>query len=169
MGTVVESMATELGWHLSEYHRQGESRMNKISSLLCKCIVISAFVMVLGCNYHGSEADNEAKKGASDWLALLDKGRLKESWKEASGYFQVLITQDRWNEALLGFRTPLGEVVSRSLGGTRHEKELPGAPNGKYIIVRYTTHFKHKANGNEIVVMMEEKGGSWRVAGYYIK
>src|SRR5690606_26485494 len=47
--------------------------------------------------------------------------------------------------------------------------ELPGAPDGEYVVLEYETTFERKKKGAERVVMMKEPDGSWRTAGYYVR
>ena len=47
--------------------------------------------------------------------------------------------------------------------------ELPGAPDGEYVVLEYETTFERKKKGAERVVMMKEPDGSWRAAGYYVR
>jgi hypothetical protein len=46
---------------------------------------------------------------------------------------------------------------------------LPGAPDGKYVVVQFDTSFQRKKSALETVTPMMEKDGKWRVSGYYIK
>lgn len=46
---------------------------------------------------------------------------------------------------------------------------LPGAPDGKYVVIQYDTSFENKKAAVETVTPMLDKDGKWRVSGYYIK
>lgn len=46
---------------------------------------------------------------------------------------------------------------------------MPGAPDGEYVVVRYGSSFENKKEAGETAVMMKERDGSWRVAGYFIR
>ena len=46
---------------------------------------------------------------------------------------------------------------------------LPGAPDGKYVIIQFDTSFEHKKSTVETVTPMQEADGSWKVSGYFIK
>lgn len=51
----------------------------------------------------------------------------------------------------------------------QYATELPGAPDGEYVVLEFETTFEHKKKGGERVVMMKEPDGSWRAAGYYVR
>ena len=47
--------------------------------------------------------------------------------------------------------------------------ELPGAPDGHYVLLQFETVFANKKSTIETVTFMLEKDGKWKAAGYYIK
>jgi len=46
---------------------------------------------------------------------------------------------------------------------------VPGAPDGKYVIIQFETSFENKASAVETVTPMQDADGVWRVAGYFVK
>jgi hypothetical protein len=67
------------------------------------------------------------------------------------------------------YRDPLGEVVSRQLRSAQRATELPGAPDGQYLVMQFETAFAGKKTAIETVTFMLADAGQWREAGYYIK
>ncbi len=106
---------------------------------------------------------------AKKWLSLIDNGRYSDSWKGASVYFQGAISERNWEASLLGVRKPMGKLVFRRITTTRLAKELPGAPNGQYLVMEFRTSFEFKKSATETVTFMLEKNGTWKAAGYFIK
>jgi hypothetical protein len=47
--------------------------------------------------------------------------------------------------------------------------EMPGAPDGKYVVMQFDTSFEAKKTTIETVTFKLEKDGQWKSAGYYIK
>jgi hypothetical protein len=47
--------------------------------------------------------------------------------------------------------------------------QLPGAPDGQYVIIQYDTTFENKRKAIETITPMFDKDGIWRVSGYYIQ
>jgi hypothetical protein len=47
--------------------------------------------------------------------------------------------------------------------------ELPGAPDGDYAVIQFSTEFAHKRTARETVTPMRDADGEWRVSGYFIR
>jgi hypothetical protein len=48
-------------------------------------------------------------------------------------------------------------------------EKLQGAPDGKYVTIRYETVFENKASAVETITPMLDPDGIWRVSGYFIR
>ncbi|HEY2481989.1 MAG TPA: DUF4019 domain-containing protein [Caulobacteraceae bacterium] len=105
---------------------------------------------------------------ARTWLGLIDRGAYANSWTEAGTLFRTQVSQARWAGMAAGVRGPLGAVMSRTVAGDRRSTSLPGAPDGHYARLRFSTVFAHKRQATETVVMADEPSG-WRVDGYFIR
>ena len=139
---------------------------------LCLVLVAAALMAAEGDKKDkdkGKDREQAAVAAATTWLGLVDDGKFGESYTEAAVYFKNAITKEAWEKALGSVRTPLGAMVSRKVKGTTFKTELPGAPDGEYVIIQFTTSFKNKKEAVETITPMKEKDGTWRVSGYYIK
>jgi serine/threonine-protein kinase len=105
---------------------------------------------------------------ARAWLGLIDRGAYASSWTEAGTLFRTHVSQARWAGMAAGARGPFGAVISRRLAGDLRSTSLPGAPDGHYARLTFTTAFAHKRRATETVVMAQEPSG-WRVDGYFIR
>ncbi|HEY8380279.1 MAG TPA: DUF4019 domain-containing protein [Nannocystis sp.] len=114
-------------------------------------------------------AESEALAAAERWLALIDRGDAAASWAAAARLFQEAVDEPRWTQSLEAAQRPLGRPVARRIQSMNYATELPGAPDGEYVVLEYETTFEHKRKGAERVVMMKEPDGSWRAAGYYVR
>lgn len=110
-----------------------------------------------------------AKTEAKAWLALVDQGKYGESWDAAAKLFRAAVTREKWSEAVVAVRDPLGKVVSRKLKSAQFKETLPGAPDGKYVVIQFDTSFERKKKAVETITPMQEADGSWKVSGYFIK
>jgi len=110
-----------------------------------------------------------AQKAAESWLALVDSGQYGKSWEQASNLFRSRIEKNRWVKTLTAVRSSLGNVQSRKLRNATFVTSLPGAPDGKYVVLHFDTSFSKKKAGVETITPMEEDDGQWRVSGYFIK
>ncbi len=137
------------------------------------CIVIAlvlfSVVSILSFASAGSGAEKAAISAAHVWLKIIDEGRYGESWQEASAYFQGAVSRDNWQASLEGIRKPLGRLVSRRAIASKKMKELPGAPDAVYMVIKFRTSFEGKKSTLETVTFMLEKDGKWRAAGYFIQ
>jgi hypothetical protein len=59
--------------------------------------------------------------------------------------------------------------VSRTLKSRQYAASLPGAPDGKYVVIQYDSVFENKKGAVETVTPMLDPDGTWRVSGYFIK
>ncbi len=116
-----------------------------------------------------ANADKAAVSAAQVWLAAIDDGHYAESWTSGADYFRGAITQDKWVSALESARQPLGNLVSRKIKSAQPMTELPGAPDGQYVVMQFETSFAGKKSAIETVTFMLEKDGKWKAAGYFIK
>ena len=110
-----------------------------------------------------------AQKNAESWLALVDQGDYAASYDQASSMFKSALTKEKWVDTSKAVRSPLGKLVSRKLQNAQYTTQLPGAPDGQYVVVQYQTSFENKKEAVETVIMQFDKDGQWRVSGYYIK
>ena len=106
---------------------------------------------------------------AVEWLALVDRGQIAESWGAAASHFRRAVSDAQWAAATDAVRTPLGAVVSRALKSEQRATELPGAPDGEYAVLQFATQFEHKRSAVETATMMRDTDGRWRAAGYFIR
>ncbi len=137
------------------------------------CVLLILLLLSTGSVFSSARADAGAEKSAISaahaWLALIDGGQYAESWREASSYFQGAVSRENWQASLEGVRKPLGGLISRRAISSKRTRELPGAPDAQYIVIRFRTSFEDKKSALETVTFMLEKDGKWRAAGYFIR
>lgn len=106
---------------------------------------------------------------AHTWLGLIDKGEYDRSWQTASTFFQSAVSETAWSNALTAARAPLGQLTNRNLQTNQLAASLPGAPDGEYRILTFSTAFSRKQSATETLTLMREADGQWRAAGYFVK
>ena len=126
-------------------------------------------ILTVAIVHADQSAEKEAQKAAESWLSLIDSGEYSESWNEAAQIFKQKVSLQQWNSALESVRIPLGKLKSRRLKTATCTETLPGAPDGKYVVIQYETTFDKKKSAIETVTPMMEKDGQWRVSGYFIR
>ncbi len=111
----------------------------------------------------------ETTRVATAWLALLDDGKYDESWDMASSLLRNAVSKERFAQQLAAARKPLGKLIARELKSAQYTTHLPGAPDGRYVVMQYAASFENKKSAIETLTPALEKDGTWRVSGYYIK
>ena len=130
---------------------------------------IALSLAALSANAANEEAIAKAKSAAQSWLALADSGNGAMSWQTAASLFKTAVPQEKWERSLAAARGPLGALKGRTVSSATYSRTLPGAPDGEYVVIQYSSRFANKASAVETVTPMREKDGSWRVSGYFIK
>lgn len=134
-------------------------------SVVVALLILLASLVAVSQNQDKQQA---AEQAATRWLGLVDAGAYDQSWDEASSTFKSAVTKENWHRMLDSIRGPLGLVQSRHVVTSTYQTELPGAPDGEYVVVRYQGSFEHKRSAVETVTMALDKD-KWRAAGYFIK
>ena len=109
------------------------------------------------------------ESAAEAWLKFVDSGDYSQSWQDASSLFKAAVTEKDWERQLKAARMPVGALFSRKLKSAEYKTELPGAPDGQYVVIKYETSFANKKSAVETVTLMLDKDREWRVSGYFIK
>ena len=131
----------------------------------------SVLILLLLLNLHvfaQEKPEQAAEKSAVNWLALVDAGKYGESWEGAAETFKSAITKEKWVESLTSVRNQTGKVKNRKLKSAQYTENPPNAPAGKYVVIQYDSSFDVGA-AVETVVPTQEKDGSWKVSGYFVK
>ncbi len=111
----------------------------------------------------------DAKRAAQAWLEIVDGGDYAASWAASASLFRRAVGKERWVQQLNGVRAPLGNMEARTVRSARYATQLPGAPDGEYVVIQYDTRFSNKRSTIETVTPMKDPDGQWRVSGYYIR
>jgi hypothetical protein len=131
---------------------------------LCSFLLLAAAAPVQAAETNEAAAVHAAEA----WLKLIDAGHYGASWDEASSTFRKAVPRASWEKQAAAARGPLGKVLGRKLSTKQLVHELPGAPDGTYVVLSFDTRFEHKERGNETVTMMLDDG-RFRGAGYFIR
>lgn len=110
-----------------------------------------------------------AAAAAQKWLKEIDNSQYAQSWLDASASFQSKVVEQEWEADLTRDRKPLGSLESRNLESAQYATQLPDAPGGQYVLMKFDTSFANKKSAIETVTFMLEKDGQWRSIGYFIK
>ena len=128
-----------------------------------------AGTLVLAAPAPASRADEKAAIDAANlWLELIDSGQIPESWASSASLFREAVSASEWQRALTSARRPFGRLLSRRVRSAQYAESLPGAPDGRYVVIQYDAVYENKKQAVETVTPMYE-AGEWKVSGYYIR
>jgi hypothetical protein len=131
--------------------------------------ITCAIVLAAGWALAAEKAEDAAQAASDSWLKVVDEARYEASWEQAASLFKGAVTKDQWKQAAAGARAPLGMLVSRKVRSREYREKVPGAPDGKYVVIQYDAVFEKKASAVETVTPMVDPDGAWRVSGYFIR
>lgn len=137
-----------------------------------RTFVLATFALLLATTALGQQAAEKQKAAevaARSWLALVDRADYAQSWQQAAAFFQSKVAQGQWVQMVESVRGQTGTISDRKLASMKYQTELPGAPNGEYVIIQYKASAAGVGPVIETVVPMLDKDGKWRVSGYYVK
>lgn len=135
------------------------------------CGVFMGLLVLAGCAQQPGdpEAEAAAVAAAERWLGMIDSGKYGESWDEAAAMFRGAVPRDQWQRQLEALRQPMGARLSREVASKAYRTTMPGAPDGKYVVIQFRASFEKKKAAVETVTPMLDTDGQWRVSGYFIK
>lgn len=108
------------------------------------------------------------KQDAQQCLNNLDSAKYGESWEQAGVLFKSQISKADWEKSAKAARVPMGKLILRQMKNAQAYTELPGAPDGNYMVIQYASSFKNKKSAVETLTL-SKAGDKWRMVGYFIK
>jgi hypothetical protein len=103
------------------------------------------------------------------WLSLIDTGNYGQAWDSSSKLFQQTINKPQWQQLMDSSRKPLGSIRNRTVLDQRTASNPRGLPAGDYMVMFYNTAFANKPSAYELVTLMKEPDGKWRILTYQVQ
>ena len=104
-----------------------------------------------------------AIRAAENFLLLLDTGQYGQSWDSTASLFKKQVSKETWIQQVSSLLPAVGMVKNRSITSAEYKTQLPGAPDGEYVVIQYRSSFANKENAVETVTPMLDGDGQWRV------
>jgi hypothetical protein len=136
---------------------------------MVECLIGLLVLVLVGGTSAADRPEDAAQTAAESWLKLVDDGDYATSWDQAAKVFKGAVRQADWGQMAGGVRNPLGKLVSRKLKSREYSEKMPGAPDGKYVVIQFDTVFEKKSSAVETITPMLDPDGAWRVSGYFIR
>ena len=134
-----------------------------------KKLIIIAILIPVFMFSQNKKTEKKIVQNALQWLTQLDNGQYFESWETSSIYLKKGIEQYRWASALKISREPFGDLLSRKVSIISYSTQVPGLPDGEYVIVEFEVSYENKNKAIEKTILAKEKEKTWMVAKYIIK
>ena len=113
--------------------------------------------------------DRESIDAGMKWLALIDAGKAGDAWDLSSKQLKSAVTRAKFIEGIRDARRSLGKLEARTAERFARAHQMPGAPDGDYVIIEYSARFAQGKQLQEQLVWAIDDGDIWRVAGYYYR
>jgi hypothetical protein len=111
----------------------------------------------------------KVESSARSWLELIDHGKYKESWENASPLFKAKISEAEWIKSITAIREPRGTMSARYIATAGSTKSLSGFPDGEYAVLQFYTTFTAKGLALETITLAKMQNETWQIAEYAIK
>ena len=111
------------------------------------------------------EKEAAGKLAAHGWLLLLDRRDWGRAWEGASGVFRASVPLPNWMDGIPKVREGFGTFVERTPAESVYKTKLEGRPDGEYVTAIFLSKFE-KRELQEVVTVVREPDGKWRVTGY---
>lgn len=108
----------------------------------------------------------DSAKAAQEWLAIVDKGNFADSWENGSVVMKLRIPKNTWVTLLEAMHKGKGNTIERKILEQRPAVDPKGLPQGEYMVIVYNTKFSNKADAKELVTLVLESSGQWKVLTY---
>ena len=112
--------------------------------------------------------ETAAAKAAEAWLKLIDAADYGKAWDECAPLFKEKVTRQQWVDGIPKNRAEFGAFQTRKVDGAVYRKSMPGAPEGEYVSLRFTSSFEKNPTAEELVTLMYQNG-AWRPLGYLLR
>ena len=128
----------------------GDIFMQRKPTSLKRCVICFMVIFLsVSVQAIAGNAEDEAIQAAKDWLVMIDANDYGKSWDEAAEFFKASISKTIWVDSIRGIRPSLGLLISRTLTSAVYATSLPGAPDGEYVVIRFSTRFANKKSSQK--------------------
>lgn len=132
-------------------------------------VLLLLFFCVSAAHAQESNILEKVENSARAWLGLIDNGKYKESWENASSLFKEKTSEAAWVKSIAAIRSPRGAMNARYIATAGSTKSLSGLPDGDYVVLQFYTTFAEKGLAMETITLTKTQEDAWQIAAYEIK
>ncbi|QOJ24479.1 MAG: DUF4019 domain-containing protein [Gammaproteobacteria bacterium] len=136
-----------------------------------KRLIVLLLLLFCTSAAHAQESNilEKVESSARAWLGLIDSGKYKESWENASPLFKEKTAEAAWIKSITVIRTLRGAVNARYIATAGSTQSLSGFPDGEYVVLQFYTTFAEKGLALETITLAKTQNDAWQIAAYEIK
>lgn len=112
-----------------------------------------------------AERATAGQLAAAGWLVLLDRRDWGRAWETTSASFRSQVPLGNWMDGIPKLREDLGAFIERTPSQAVYQTAQEGGADGENVSVIFKTRFEKKV-AEEILTLVPEADGKWRIAGY---
>lgn len=128
-------------------------------------LYLSFSFIALGNSLYTKEAETQAQA----WLSKMDDANVDGSWGGMSTIFSQQLSKQDWDLSIQGMHGYFGKPGERKLSKSFYKTSSFNAPDGDYVDVTFSTDYANAPGRTELVTMVRESEGVWKVAGFSIE
>lgn len=135
-------------------------------------LLLSALIIIFFPKFSQRPDKEKAEAAATAveaFLQRVDSDKFAESWQISASILKGKVPEQLWADQLGKIRAASGPLVERTEESMTYSTSAKDSPEGEYIVVTFDTSFERKKDASEIVTVMLDTDGVWRVAGYFIR
>lgn len=110
--------------------------------------------------------EKAGEMSAHAWLLLLDRKDWGSAWDVTGTAFRQAVPLPTWMDSIPKVREPFGAFVERQPVEVVYKRKIANRPDGDYVTAVFASKFAAKPQLLEVVTVMREQDGRWRVIGY---
>lgn len=141
--------------------------MSKITQSMVGCLMLMAtecLPLAAGQEYQ----ESTELTTASLWLSRSDEGKYGACWNSLAAHAKTRVSKEQWILYMRYSRQPLGKLKWREVTTIQRLDSLPNVSDLTGITIEYQSSFGRNDYVFEIVGLVLEEDGEWRVGGYLI-
>jgi uncharacterized protein DUF4019 len=133
-----------------------------------RLLMAMAAVLAAACSGSEKRRIETAHASAQQWLAVLDEERYDECWSQASSHLRARSPKEDWTREVAAARAGRGKPIWRHSYERRFLTRLGNGPEGQYVNLLYGANPDGQRSFGEMMTMVLEPDGVWRVYGYKV-
>jgi hypothetical protein len=119
--------------------------------------------------FAATPAERAAQTAAESWLALIDGGKVQESFQGLAEPARNGIGELKWKLGFNSIQRKFGPLTGRTLRTAHSATKSPGGRPGEFVLFEFQSTSTKHGTVTEKVATSHEADGEWRVISYTVE